>query len=83
MENINAKDNKIVAKLSYFLLGTALGAAAGVFLAPDSGKENRRKLAQWLKDKRAKSRDRLHTVETAIEAGRKAYSESVKKPAGM
>lgn len=68
-----------------FLFGAALGAAAGLMLAPDAGKESRRRLAQWIKEKRAKSREGWLTkktqVEAAIEAGQKAYSE--KKLAGV
>ncbi|MBI4376968.1 MAG: YtxH domain-containing protein [Elusimicrobia bacterium] len=59
------------------LAGAVAGAAVGVLFAPEPGKESRRKLAQWLKEKREKGRHELQArkeqVEAAIEAGRRAY----------
>ena len=60
------------------LTGAALGAAAGVLLAPESGKKTREKLADWLKrkkDVRDLLRMKTERFTHAITAGRKAYHE--------
>lgn len=73
-------ENKSVA---LFLTGAALGAAAALLLAPDSGKETRRKMGQWLKEKREKGKEgllaRKEAMADALEAGKKAYREVEKK----
>jgi len=60
------------------LTGAALGAAAGLLLAPESGKKTRERLSDWLKQ-RKDMRDILRTKTErfthAIAAGRKAYHE--------
>jgi len=70
-----------------FLSGAVAGAILGVLLAPDSGKETRRKLGEWMKEKREKGKGqflaRKEQVEAALEAGRKAYKEADKKPVGV
>lgn len=59
------------------MIGAAAGAAGGIFFAPRRGEESRRKLADWLREKREKGEHELRArklqVEAAIEAGRKAY----------
>lgn len=70
-----------------FLLGGVVGALVGVMLAPCSGEETRRKIADWLEENRDKTRrfldkerETLHSkkeqVQAAWEAGKKAYQES-------
>ena len=70
-----------------FLSGAVIGAALGVLLAPDSGKESRRKLADWLKERREKGKEQVlnkkEQVIAAIEAGKKAFKDSEKKPVGV
>lgn len=70
-----------------FLSGAAMGAVLGVMFAPDSGKETRRKLADWIKEKRAKGREQVlqkkDQVAAAIEAGAKAFKEAEKKKLGV
>lgn len=67
-----------------FLLGGAVGAVAGLLLAPRSGAETREQLADWLEQNREKTRDILEhgretlgekkgQVSAAWEAGKKAY----------
>ena len=83
MEKMDQPIGKAASSLPYFVFGAVCGAALGVLLAPESGKESRRKMAQWLKDRREKGRERLEAVETALEAGRKAYKETDKKLSGV
>ena len=70
-----------------FLSGAVIGAVAGVLLAPDSGKETRRKLTAWIKEKRMIGKEQIverkEAVLAAIEAGRKAYKDTEKKLAGV
>ena len=60
------------------LSGAAFGAAAGVLLAPESGKKTRERVADWVKQRRA-VRDQLRAKTQrfahAIAEGRRAYHE--------
>lgn len=80
--------------LLYFLLGAAAGAAAGVLLAPRSGRESRAKLKDWLDERREKGKDVLSKLKEekeslgdAVQAGKEAYQESHRRhhhePAGV
>lgn len=79
MENVEKKFEMPWGAITLFLSGAVAGAAAGILLAPDSGKETRRRIAEYLKEKRAASREQLamrkQQVTAAIEAGKKAYQE--------
>ncbi len=44
------------------LLGFALGALAGVFLAPKSGKENRDNVANWMNNMSEELNRRIHSM---------------------
>lgn len=70
-----------------FLIGGALGVAAGLLLAPRSGAETRERLADWLEENREKTNEALEHAREAVgekkekiaaawEAGKKAYRES-------
>ena len=87
MENENKSVVKGTLGLIPFLLGASVGAAAGVYLTSDSGKENTRKLASWLKERREKGWKQFFSkkdhVEAAIEEGRKAYRANEKKLVGV
>jgi len=77
---MEAKENKpLLPAFSLFLSGAVLGAVAAILMAPDSGKETRRKASQWLKDKTAKRREALtekkEQVLGALQAGQRAYRE--------
>ena len=67
-----------------FLTGAAVGAVTGILLAPETGAESRRKLSQWLSDRREKGRAELlarkEQAAAVIEAGRNAYVRSAEKP---
>lgn len=81
MDNIEKKGNIPWGAISLFLSGAAIGAIAGIMLAPDSGKETRRRLTDWLKEKRVTGREvlaaRKEQVLGVIEAGKKAFQEKV------
>ncbi len=64
-----------------FLSGAVIGAVLGVLLAPDSGKETRRKLSTWLKEKQAKGKDEFAAVKHALAAGKEAYQKDERKHA--
>src|SRR5688572_10429648 len=74
------KEAPIRGRLLAGLGGAALGVALGILIAPSEGKESRRKLMEWLKEKRLKGRDKFQQrkdqVEAALDAGRKAYREA-------
>lgn len=70
-----------------FLVGGALGVAAGLLLAPRSGAETRERLADWLEENREKTREFIEhsreaisekkdKVSAAWDAGKKAFRES-------
>lgn len=70
-----------------FLLGAVAGAAAGILLAPKSGKETREQVGEWLQERREKGSEFLSKVKeeslakkdalsSAIKAGKAAYSEA-------
>ncbi len=67
-----------------FIVGTALGAALGVFFAPDRGAESRRKLERWIKEKRDSKKEQIlskrEQVESAVRVGRNAYNEADRTP---
>lgn len=82
------KETSYATILLSVLGGLAAGVGVGLLIAPEEGKESRRKLLEWLREKRLAGRDGLshkrEQVEAAIEAGRKAYRESDhKKPVGV
>jgi gas vesicle protein len=69
-----------------FLLGAVAGAIAGVLMAPRSGAETREQLADWLKEKREKTRELIEkgkeeishkseAVGAAIDAAKRTYRE--------
>ncbi len=73
----------------FFLLGAAVGAAAGLLLAPKSGKETREQLADWLDERRERGAELLHKIKdavpekkeqvaAAIRAGKEAYASAGK-----
>ena len=57
-----ARDNDGLAGALLFVTGAAVGAALGVLFAPRSGGETREQLADWLKERREKGAELMHTV---------------------
>lgn len=75
--------------LFYFLAGAAVGAVAGILLAPKSGEETREQLTEWMKERREKGAELLHKVKdeslikkeaiaAAARAAKDAYRETNK-----
>ncbi len=87
METDIKNGHKGTGAVPLFLSGLAVGAVLGVLFAPDSGKETRRKVGQWLKERREKGKEVLlskkEQVLEALEAGKKAYKDTEKKLVGV
>ncbi len=85
-----ARDNDALSGTLLFVTGAAIGAALGVLFAPRAGGETREQLADWLKERREKGADLLHTVKdeslakreaivAAAKAAKQAYAETNSK----
>ena len=68
------KSDNIVA----FIIGAAVGAVAGILLAPDSGANTRRKIKDKMTDLRDKGAEKLDEVETRV----REKSQHLKEEAG-
>ena len=77
-----AKRNKLVAGL---LVGAAMGAAAGLLLAPKPGKEARHVVASRLDNLRHKAGNRVRTLRRnrPEEGDSSAYSDSSDQRVGI
>jgi gas vesicle protein len=73
--------------VAFFILGGVIGAAAGILLAPRSGKETRAKLEDWLEAKRERSTELLAELKelsqekreqiiAAAKSAKQAYAEA-------
>ncbi len=67
-----------------FLAGTAAGVVLGMLYAPSTGEENRRDLADWLREKREQTRDafsrrRHEPAESGAGPERRSYRDSGKE----
>ncbi len=49
------------------LIGAAIGAVAGIFLAPDKGSETRRKFSEKAKNLKDSLPDKIEELKTAID----------------
>lgn len=56
MENEKKMEKESRSVWPYLISGVAIGSALGVLFAPETGKETRRKVADWLKEKRAQGK---------------------------
>jgi len=61
MSSDNAGENVI-----FFVVGGLVGAAAGLLLAPRSGKETRAKLEDWLEDRRERGEELLSKIKEVV-----------------
>jgi gas vesicle protein len=69
--------------LALFLAGLALGAVAGILLAPDSGRETRRRIMAEARTLREKAEEEFHEgiehLRTDIPATKQRYSEALRE----
>jgi gas vesicle protein len=69
--------------LAFFLTGLALGAIAGILLAPDSGRETRGRILSEARHLRLKATEEfeegLEHLRTDLPEARKRYSEAVRE----
>ena len=56
--------------LLVLLLGAVAGAAAGLLLAPRTGKETRRRVGRWLEDVEERGEDLIEGAEALWEKGK-------------
>ena len=68
------KSDNIVA----FIIGAAVGAVAGILLAPDSGANTRKKIKDKMTDLRDKGSEKLDEVETRV----REKTQHIKEEAG-
>ena len=84
------KEAKKGVRGEYVLLGAAVGAALGVLFAPKPGKDSRKQLNTWIKNRKGKLPQLLSKLQdqypikkeqlaAALKAGRKAYLENAKE----
>ncbi|HMU96402.1 MAG TPA: YtxH domain-containing protein [Elusimicrobiota bacterium] len=62
-----------------FLVGAGLGVAAGLLLAPRSGRESRKRLGRWIEDMEDEGRDMLKEGRDLWERGKTAAQEKTDK----
>jgi len=65
--------------LLVFLLGAAAGIAAGILIAPRSGKETRKRLALWTEDMKEKGEELLEEGKELFEKDKEALQEKAEK----
>jgi gas vesicle protein len=61
------------------LVGAGLGVAAGLLLAPRSGRESRKRLGRWIEDMEDEGRDMLKEGRDLWERGKTAAQEKTDK----
>lgn len=65
---IMSDSNNVGKGLFLFLCGAAIGAAAGILLAPDKGKNTREKLAKTAKDLSNTAREKIENIANSAES---------------
>ena len=74
---------RLATYAGYFISGAAIGTALGVLFAPKAGRETRKDMSQWLKEKRANSRVEYRAMKEALETGRKTFLSKEKELVGV
>lgn len=74
MSQNNGGDN-----LTSFLLGAICGAAAGLLLAPHTGRETRKRVQKWLDEMEERGEEVLEKSRELYEEGREVVQEKTKK----
>jgi gas vesicle protein len=78
-----SEQNRGPETLLAFLLGAAVGVAAGLLLAPRSGKETRRRVQRWVDDLEDRGADLLEEGKELLEEGKDAVQAKAKKLKGV
>ncbi len=71
--------NSNVKLVAAFLAGTAAGASLGLLLAPDKGKDTRKKMKKSFDDLGNKAQDALKKAEKALDGLTKKKKEAEKQ----
>lgn len=72
------RTNKWAAYTGYFITGAGIGAALGMLYAPRSGRETRREMSLWLRERKAQGRVEYQAMREALTRGRKNILSKVK-----
>lgn len=80
---MNTDTRRLATYAGYFISGAAIGAALGVLLAPKAGRETRKDVSLWLKERREKGRVEYQAMKEALETGRKTFLSKEKELAGV
>ena len=74
---------RLAAYAGYFVSGAVVGAALGVLFAPKAGRETRKDMSLWLKERREKGRVEYRAMKEALETGRKTFAAKEKEAASV
>lgn len=70
---------RLATYAGYFISGAALGTVLGVLFAPKAGREMRKDMSLWLKEKRQKGRVEYRAMKEALDAGRRTFEAKEKE----
>lgn len=71
-------DKRVVNALGWFIVGAAVGTAAGLLLAPKRGEETREDISDWLLKKREQTRELATRLKETIPARKEQLIAAVK-----
>lgn len=72
-------NNDTAKDVTLLVLGTAVGAALGILLAPKPGSETREQLADWIKERREKGEGFITKIKTEYPAKKEQVTELVRE----
>jgi gas vesicle protein len=67
------------SSLAAFLVGSALGIAAGILLAPRTGKESRQRLQKWAEGLRGRGEELMEEGRDLWRKGREKFEEQAER----